>query len=325
MANNSEVKLIYIVGVGRSGTSLLQSMFAAHPEISCLPETSFLRRYVANSVLHSICNSHGLQAVIDWLEADALFNRTKLSAQTLVQRASDKVGQMDGHLYKSMLNAFACKSSGNVVDKDPRSIEFLPLLKAVMPYAQVINIIRDPRDVLASKKRAAWSRSGHVWKHIFANHIQLRLGRQQGKELFGEKYHEVIYEELISSPEEILSVLCGKLGLRYHPKMLNFGEAAKRLVSDSEMSWKKETFGPLLNDNKDKWKKALSCKEIRLTEACCDEAMRLGNYVAACSPKKLAFIHQAWVWLGRILIALFAHPYVFYRKRKLKSACRQLN
>jgi len=38
--------MIFIVGVGRSGTSLLQSMLNAHPEIVSTPETHFLRKYV---------------------------------------------------------------------------------------------------------------------------------------------------------------------------------------------------------------------------------------------------------------------------------------
>ena len=37
---------LLIVGVGRSGTSLLQSMLAAHSGIVMMPETSFIRRYL---------------------------------------------------------------------------------------------------------------------------------------------------------------------------------------------------------------------------------------------------------------------------------------
>ena len=44
-------KKIFIVGVGRSGTSLLQSMFASHPEVKFIPETAFIRRYVLNGEL----------------------------------------------------------------------------------------------------------------------------------------------------------------------------------------------------------------------------------------------------------------------------------
>ena len=107
--------------------------------------------------------------------------------------------------------------------------------------------------------------------------------------------------------------------------MLNFGEAAKMLVADNEMSWKKETLGPLLNWNEGKWKRSLESKEIRLTEACCGEAMQLGNYVAECRPSRLGLIDRAWVWMGRILIALSAYPYIIYRKHVVKSACRRIS
>jgi len=38
--------MIFIIGLGRSGTSLLQSILNAHSEIAFLPETHFLRKYV---------------------------------------------------------------------------------------------------------------------------------------------------------------------------------------------------------------------------------------------------------------------------------------
>ena len=47
----SIMKRLFIVGVGRSGTSLLQSMMAAHSKIVMMPETSFVRRYLVTSLL----------------------------------------------------------------------------------------------------------------------------------------------------------------------------------------------------------------------------------------------------------------------------------
>ena len=293
-------------------------MFAAHPAISCLPETSYLRRYVARSALQSIYRSSGLQSAIDLLGADTYFARTRLQARDVISEALRGVGQLDALVYTAILKAMTTESSAYVVDKDPRMIEFLPLLKVTAQDARVINVIRDPRDVLASKKKAAWSKSGHAWKHIFANRVQLAIGRKQGAMLFGVNYHEVIYEELISSPERVLSHLCDKLNLNYTPSMMNFGEAAKRLVAHDEMSWKKETLGRLLDDNKGKWRQALACKEIRLTEICCGEAMRAGAYAADRACSKLGTIDWLWVLTGRLLILGWTHPYCFYRKQTQK-------
>jgi len=120
-------KILFIIGVGRSGTSLLQSMFAAHPNVGFLPESAFLRRYVYRGNLHSAYGLGGKKAVIKILEQDEKFARTGLN-----------------NLW--------------IGDKDPRLVEFLPLVKTLFPDAHVIQVIRDPRDVLVSKKKAAWSK-----------------------------------------------------------------------------------------------------------------------------------------------------------------------
>ena len=80
--------------------------------------------------------------------------------------------------------AFAeARGKPRVGDKDPRCIEFLPLLARHWPAAHVVHVIRDPRAVLASKKKAAWSRHRSVVTHVFANRVQLRAGRCDGQRL----------------------------------------------------------------------------------------------------------------------------------------------
>jgi len=233
--------LLFIVGVGRSGTSLLQSMFAAHPRLEYMPETSFIRRYVVGNRLLKLFNAAGKAAVIQKLEEDVLFARTGLDVSSLVGSALEQNGDLDRNIYCQMVLATASQAGTSWVgDKDPRLIEFLPLLRNVLPDAQVVNIIRDPRDVLVSKKNAAWSKHGHVWKHVFANRVQLKLGRSFGHKRFAQNYHELLYEELIASPRDVLNDLCEKIGLPFDEAMLSFGEAAKKLVAQSEESWKKD-------------------------------------------------------------------------------------
>jgi hypothetical protein len=298
-------------------------MFAAHPAVSSLPETSFLRRYAARNVLQSIRRKSGLNAAIEHLEADSYFTRTQLNARELTRRADMAAGHLDLQVYRLMLKATKAGASGCIVDKDPRMIEFLPLLQIAVPGAHVVNIIRDPRDVLVSKKKVAWARSGHVWKHIFANRIQLRLGRKEGKRLFGVNFHEVIYEELISRPDSVLFPLCERLGLAYDASMLNFGAAAGRLVTAGEMSWKKETLGRLLDDNKGKWKHSLPCREVRLTESCCGEAMKAGGYAVGKHCTRLSFADRLWVWVGKTVIAAWTRPYQLYRAQLLTFRCNR--
>lgn len=322
MLENLKIKQLVIVGVGRSGTSLLQSMFAAHPAVAFLPETSFLRRFVAHKKLQSLYEYQGEQAVVDALSSDENFTRTGMDAEKLVFEAFERGRQLDEGVYLAMLEAFRNERESWIGDKDPRAIEYLPLLKSVLPDAHIIHIFRDPRDVLVSKKKAEWSKSGHVWKHIFANRVQFEIGRREGDALFGDSFHEVSYEDLLSSPELVLKKLCGDLEIPFDEQMLCFGDAAKKLVSKEELSWKKETLGPLLSSNKEKWRTELSVKEILLTEMSCGDALRLGKFRRAQRVSKLGVKDWLWVFLGYVTIVSGTIPYIFYQQLKMNKACR---
>jgi len=126
------------------------------------------------------------------------------------------------------------------------------------------------------------------------------------------------------SPEKVLSGLCKNMGIEYDKRMLSFGEAAKKLVSEKEMSWKKETLGPLLTENREKWKTDLNPSEIILSEMCCGEAMVRGGYPEDQRRHQLSLQDRLWVQIGRLLIVVATWPYMQYREFRVRRACRRM-
>jgi hypothetical protein len=299
-------------------------MFAAHPAVRFMPETGFLRRYVANGVLAKLYRSGGRVAAIKRLESDEPFSRTGMDAGSLLTRALQSGEPLDVAVYRRLVAAYAWADCWGVGDKDPRAIEFLPLLARIFPAAKVIHIVRDPRDVLVSKKTASWSRHHHPWRHIFANRVQMRLGRETGPRHFGSNYHELLYEDLIREPDAVLRGLCARIGLRFDTAMLSFGEAAKRLVAPAELSWKSETLGPLLQENTNKWRDKLPDRERTLTERCCTEARSVGGYFTKDVATDLDLIDRIWVWSGDVAIRFGDPLYRAYRNRHVSRLCRNL-
>lgn len=276
-------------------------------------------------VLDSRVRHSGEKSVSDTLNNDKYFKRTGVPVSQLLPGVQRKGQLLDLIIYRELLNQYATSSGDVVGDKDPRLIEWLPALaRAFEGEVHVLNIIRDPRDVLVSKKKAAWSRKGAIWKHIFVNRVQLSLGRIEGRKSFGERYREITYEDLIAQPEAVLRDLCAFVGVPFQKSMLSFGKAARKLVSKDEISWKKETFGPLLNDNKDKWRTELSPKEIRLTELCCSEAMAIGSYQPAKFERGFSLKEWLWVAAGALVIRTATKPYIIYRNLKVAEACRKV-
>jgi len=307
--------LVFIVGVGRSGTSLVQSMLAAHPKVAFTPETGFIRRFVAKGVLSKKYKKRGLGNSIGFLESDVKFKRTKLDAEKLIKEISKRGNFTDGVIYRAILKEFALREGKQYSgDKDPKAIEFLGLLRDTLPGVHIVHVIRDPRDVLVSKKKAAWSRMYGVFRHVFANRVQFRMGKRLGPRLFVDCYHEIIYERLLADPEVELMKLCEGLGISFEPSMLNFGESAKRLVSEDEMEWKKETLGPLLRNNYEKWKTKLTDLEIALTELACSDNFVAGGYKYCYRKRCLKLSHLLHIYCAALIICTVEPFYWIYRK-----------
>lgn len=302
---------IFIVGVGRSGTSLLQSMLASHSDLSFLPETAFIRNYIAVNKLKTIIHTKGVSSALDIVSNDKTLSRVEFDFSKCL---SASLQNIDLECYKKMqINAMDSTGKSRYGDKDPRLIEFLPVVKQSFPEAFVVNIIRDPRDVLSSKKKAAWSAGRSTMFYAFANRVQLRLARKLGSKLFGKRYIEIVYEDLIKEPEAQLKTLCNKLDLIYENSLLDFGKQAKKLVSKAEESWKKETLGPLLSNNVDKWKQQLNDREVALTELSCVDALEIGNYKNSNAIKKLSITTKVGVYLSHGIIVLLTPMYMAFR------------
>lgn len=258
-------KPIFIVGVGRSGTSMLQSMLNAHREITFPPETHFIRTYLSknsefNSVKEEILNDS------DLLKLD-------LPLKEIIENNSN----LDD-FYKDLLQEYMYKQGKkHVGDKDPKNIEYMQLIRKVFPQAIIIHIYRDPRAVIASRMKAKWSKDRPLWQHILAYKTQLNYGCEQGNKLF-ENYIEIKYEKLLEETEEELKKLCKILDLKYDPNMIEFYKSSGDVVQGEEISWKQNCFNPVMLQNIDKWKNELSEAQIKDIEFVLEDEMKLLGY-----------------------------------------------
>tara|TARA_R110002074_G_scaffold173817_2_gene336655 strand:- start:756 stop:1700 length:945 start_codon:yes stop_codon:yes gene_type:complete len=269
------IKRVFIVGVGRSGTSLLQSMVAAHRQIVMMPETSFVRRYLVGSIF-----SKAQQLTSIEIQRDPYIKRWEADHGIELERLH-KGTVWAKEFYLSVVNSYAAKGCINapefVGEKDPKMVENLSHLETIFKDYKVIHIIRDPRDVILSKNKAEWSKRQSLVKKLVANSSQLRIA-----ELFKKKSPnmmlEVRYEDLISNPEFVLKDICKFLTIDYDPNMLDFQGQANKLIAKDEISWKRETIGPLLSQNSSKWRTEMPVETCCLIEACCAKAMTNGGY-----------------------------------------------
>src|SRR5690606_5645479 len=118
----------FIIGVGRSGTSLLQSMLHAHPDIEFLPETQFLRKYVLKNIHKQFRDEGDKQDFLERLQKDEKLNRIKVDLEALVLESSSY-----RQAYHLLLEKAAQGKAAYIGDKDPRFLDFIPQLHQVSP------------------------------------------------------------------------------------------------------------------------------------------------------------------------------------------------
>ncbi len=305
-ADLQHLKKVFVVGVGRSGTSLVHSILAAHIRTVSAPETAFVRRYVVPALFKEKSGRLGFDTVRAVLEDDPLLERLTVDGKSPLPPADGSAISM-AQIYDRIVQGLQQRSQPGAcifVDKDPRLVEYLPTISQIWHDALVVHVIRDPRDVLASKKLAAWSRNRSVLWHVFAGRVQFTMGEKFGKRALGSRYLEIVYEELLASPESVLRKVCIFIGIDFDPGMLSFSGAAKALVTAEEVSWKSATLGPLLTANHGKWVAELGPWEIALCEIASEPMMRHGHYL---------YSNEKWrrvlLWVAEPMFALASTLY----------------
>lgn len=215
LAHIARLQLFFIGGAPRSGTTWLQQMLNAHPEVSCRGE-ALLQKHLGEP-----------------LETMMAARAESLAAKntTLFQHTGGyplPVPEDTEHLFGTgVLLALLrqgvdpdCRAIG---EKTPENVFFFARLKKLFPQAKFIGIARDPRDVLASAWHFFNKNHGAVVDDAAAKQEFIRSALpslHQGAEAmlalakqFPADSVTVTYEALLAAPDITLSQLFGFLGV----------------------------------------------------------------------------------------------------------------
>lgn len=107
----------------------------------------------------------------------------------------------------------------------------------------MIHLIRDGLDVALSLAGLSWGsrdllKSAADWRWKAAV-----LGRKMGR-LMGPCYLELLYENLVWSPEDVLGRVCDFLGVDYDEAMLTYPESAPGEMPARSLRWYRSSIAP---------------------------------------------------------------------------------
>lgn len=176
----------------------MRVMLDSHPNISCGPKTWFLVELVDAVIGEGLPNyleRFGFPETYWWERVAELFDRvhSDYALRRGKRRWADKTGRYAMHI--------------DVLDK-------------LFPDCQVVHVLRDGRDVVASHSQ----RFGYMEAVKAARKwpVYVRTARREGARLGADRYHEVRYEELVTDTEQTLRKLLGFLGEPWDDAVLDY-------------------------------------------------------------------------------------------------------
>ncbi|MEV0902352.1 sulfotransferase [Actinoplanes sp. NPDC049802] len=267
---------IFVVGCPRSGTTMLQLMLHAHPRIALPPETRFLlAAYQKRAEFGDLGDSARRRALGQFIVDSAQFGDLGLDAEKTVEAivaGPPTLGSAFGIVFRMYSDRFGKPRWG---DKRPLYLRHLPTILRLFPDAQIINIMRDGRDCVASLKETPWKPSEFdtlidYWAK--SADASLLAQRRYPKDV----YHQVRYEDLVADPEPHLRRLCDFLQEDFDPAMTAPNKLASVAVPEYK-TWHTLTHQAPTTERIASWRSRLTDEEVRKCEAAFgDRLIRFG-------------------------------------------------
>ena len=236
-------KPIFIVGMPRSGTSLVEKIIASHSEVYGAGELDYIfalgtRLFLKESSLY---------------EFGPLANYSPQAFERFGQEYLDKIGLLIGQARR-------------LTDKMPFNMMMIGLIKIALPNVKIIHCVRDARDTCLSIYKQNFTTGNYRFAYDlqtvaqFHNEYQL-LMKHWHNVLPGEIY-DVSYEELTQNPELEIRKLLEACDLEWQDGCLKFDksggvvktasayQARQPMYTSSVKLWEKYQayLGPLLDE-----------------------------------------------------------------------------
>jgi len=200
--DNDSAGPFFLLGFPRSGTTLLDRMLSAHPEVLSIEEQETL-----------------VDAHRDFVMAPDGMERLRELTETT------RAGYVDA--YRRRVADATGRAAPVILDKLPLHSIFLPVIAALFPGARVIMVVRDPRDVCLSCFMQRFELNTAM-----AHFLDLEMTAEYYRVVMGlaldsldrlpVRHRQVKYEDLVTAPEPILRDLVSFMGLGWDAAILEY-------------------------------------------------------------------------------------------------------
>lgn len=217
---------IFIVGMPRSGTTLIEQVLASHPAVEASGELTFLGQ------------------LVDGAPGADPYAYPPLYPSLLAQASGTHLTHL-GRKYEAQVRELR-PDKARVIDKNPLNFPFAGFIHAILPNARIIHCRRDALDTCLSCYTRLFNGAvpfaydmGELGRYCRQHEA---LADHWREVLPPERYMEVRYEELVGNLEREARRLLEFCDLPWHAQCLSFHDTGRHVRTSSALAVRKPVY-----------------------------------------------------------------------------------
>jgi len=270
---------LVVLGVSRSGTTLLRVILDRSPGIA-IPDESFFVPLLARRHGRTV----DAERFLDDVARIPTIRAWGLRPEDVAQHV--RPGMVTGDAISAIFEAYAERvGKPRWGDKTPMYMRHLGLFERLFPSAQYVHLVRDGRDAALSFLEMPEGTFTRTWAHPTTPAQFARLwakevsdARALGRRVGSARYHEVRYEDLVGDPEAVVAGICAFAGLAYESDMLAYTDS----VDVSEKPHQQRLLKPPTAGVRS-WREDMAPDDVDAFEAVAGDVLRELGYAVTAS------------------------------------------
>lgn len=206
---------VFVLGMPRSGTSLVEQMISSHPDAYGYGELSEIAEITKRL-------PGALGSIQRWPE--------------VAGELTGEVAKAEANRYLQAMQAKHATTSARLIDKAPMNFFHIGLIAMLFPQARIIWCQRDPRDVCVSifaENFGVQQRYATDLADIGRYYREYARLMRHWQSVLGGRLHAVVYEDLVADPESGARALIDAVGLPWDANCLRFYEHERPVLTPS--------------------------------------------------------------------------------------------
>ncbi|MGA7272857.1 MAG: sulfotransferase [Acidimicrobiia bacterium] len=266
---------ILVTGPDRSGTTLLYTILASHPEIMMVRRTNLWRWF--DNKYGDLSQPANLDAC---LETMMRYERLSvLSIDPVMARAEFEKGERSyGRLFEILFQQQAERSGrARWGDKSLHTELCADRVFEEWPHARIVYLMRDPRDRYISViGREGKGSDRHA--SVIGRWIRSTRAAEDHAKRRPQSFRIIRYEDLVADPERVVRDVCEFVGVEYHPAMLEMGGGDDRTAQGGNSSFEPIEPGVITTRSVGRYRNVLDEQTVAFIQTVCGPWMRRHGY-----------------------------------------------